>query len=341
MKCESCKIRQIEIELPKNYGLEGEIWDISGKAEPYKLCFGCRDRLINLALRPLEFFNLTAIHGHSQYYLHDDFYDYDTGEATQPKADVVDAEKYPFPTFEEVKNNLHRLIDYSFVQYFTDDTVIEELKKFDKTKTLNIIDQKVKYNNSVSYKGYEIISSVVGKTAKYWAEDQWRNRNAGASILEYAELISNCFDFDEAFELITSELEKLDDKTFHENISALLYLKSEKTLDWLEYNTVNMKNVTSDFGQLVASSQFGWKRCEKWLDTGRPLSLIALDALFLCTIKSYCGQSVWLQKLKPKLIDDAEREVIANKLHDYLKADSVPRTKNTVGNIIYNLFEAT
>jgi hypothetical protein len=340
MKCESCKIRKIEIELPKNYGLEGGIWDIPEKAEPYKLCFECRDRLLNLALRPLEFFNLSAIHGHSQY-LHDDFYDYDTGEATQPETEVVDAEKFPFPTFEEVKSSLHRLIDYSFVQYFTDDTVIETLQKFDKTEVLKLIDEKVKYNKSISYKAYEIVSSVVGKIAKQWAEEQWQNRNARESILVYAELISNCFDLDEAFELITSELNKLDDKTFNENVSALLYLKSEKTLDWLEFNSVRIKNVTSSFGQLAASSQFGWKRCEKWLNTGRPLSLIALDALYLCTMKNYIGQSVWLQKLKPRLTDNTEREAMANKLRDYLKVDSVPRTKDAVGSIIYNLIEAT
>ena len=338
VKCQSCNIRQIEIELSKNDGLSDTIWDTLEKTEPYKLCLECRDRLVNFALRPLEFFNLTAIHGHSQY-LHDDFYDYDTGEAIQPNIEVVDAEKFPFPTFEEVKNNLNKLIDYAFVQYFTDDAVIEELEKFDKTEVLKVIEQKILYNKSISYKAYEIVSHVVGKVAKHWAKEQWINRNAGANILNYAELISECFDFDEAFELITSELKKSDDKTFHENISALLYFKNEKILDWLETNAERIKNATSSFGQLVASSQFSWDRCNKWLNMRRPLSLIALDALFLCTIKSYTGQSIWLRKLRPRLTDNAQAETIANKLRDYLKVDSVPRTENVVGRIIYNLFE--
>ena len=112
MKCQSCNIRKIEVDYLVNEG-----------QNPFRLCFSCHDRLVNKALRPLEFFNLTAIHGHS-YYLHDDFYDYDTGQATQPDIEVIDAEKFPFPDFEQVKSDLNKLIDYSFVQYFTDDFVI-------------------------------------------------------------------------------------------------------------------------------------------------------------------------------------------------------------------------
>ena len=339
-KCESCNIQQIEVEQPKSEGLEGGIWDTGEvKAKPYKLCFECRNRLKNYALRPLELFNLVAIHGHT-YYLHDDFYDYDAGEAIQPEMDIVDSEHFPFPKFEDVKNNLSNLIDYSFVQYFTEAIVIEHLQKFDKIDVLNIIDEKVKYNNSISYKAYEIVSDVVGKVARDWASEQWENREEDASFIDFAELISNCFEFEEAFELIKNEVEKSDNKSFNKNVNAFLYLKSEKTLDWLETNAERIMNVSSDFGQLAASSQFSWQRCDKWLSAGRPLSLIALDALYLCTTKNYMGESIWLQKLKPTLIENVKPEIISNRLHDYLKIDSVPRTKNAVSAIMYNLYEA-
>lgn len=339
MKCESCKIRQVEIEVPKNEGLEGGIWDTDESSKPYRLCFECRDRMKNLALRPLELFNLVAIHGHSQY-LHDDFYDYDTGEATQPEVDVVDSERYPFPVFEEIKDNLDMLIDFSFVQYFTDEAVLEQLRKFNKYDILNIIDKKVRYNNSIDYKAYEIVPHVVGRDAESWAKEQWKSRKKEDGLHIFAELIANCFQFEEGFDLLMKEIEKSDEHTFNGNISALLYFRSEKTLDWLEAQTERIKNVSSDFGQLVASSQFSWQRCEKWLAQGRPLSLIALDALYLCTTNNYIGQSIWLQKIKPRLTDNVEPEVIANHLKQYLDTDRVPRTKNAVGSIIYNLFEA-
>ncbi|WP_254560957.1 hypothetical protein [Dyadobacter diqingensis] len=91
MKCESCKINDFEVEQ-----LEDE------QQKPYYLCKSCFDRLENKALRPLEFFNLTAIHGHSSH-LHDDFYDYETGEATQPDIEVVESEKFPFPTLNKFR----------------------------------------------------------------------------------------------------------------------------------------------------------------------------------------------------------------------------------------------
>ena len=340
MKCESCNIKEIEIDLPKNEGLEGGIWDTYSIVQPYRLCFECCDRLKNQAIRPLEFFNLTAIHGHSQY-LHDDFYDFDTGEATQPDIEVVDAEKFPFPTFEEIKNDLKRLIDYSFVQYFTDDLIFDQLRKFDKREVLKEIDNRVRYNNSINYKAYEIVSNVVGQTAGNWTKEQWKNRKKEEGILMFAELIASCLEFEEGFEIVKTEIEKSDDKSYNDNVSALLYFRSEKTLDWIETQSERIKNVTSSWAQLVASSQFSWEKCEKWLRTGRPLSLVALDALYLCTTNNYAGQSIWLRKIKPKLTDNATSEIIASELQNYLKLDSVPRTKNAVGSITYNLFEAT
>jgi hypothetical protein len=150
MKCESCNIREIEVEELADEG-----------QNPFRLCLPCHDRLLNKALRPLEFFNLTAIHGHG-YYLHDDFYDYDTGEATQSDIEVIDAEKFPFPSFEQIRNDLNRLIDFAFVQYFTDDFVINELQEFDKLEVLKRLKEKVDYNRAINYKAYEIAGKVVG-----------------------------------------------------------------------------------------------------------------------------------------------------------------------------------
>ncbi len=78
MNCESCKANKATID---EFFDENEI--------PYRLCWSCRKRLVNYALRPLELFNLVAIHGHA-YYLHDDFYDHDTGVATQPEIAVLE-----------------------------------------------------------------------------------------------------------------------------------------------------------------------------------------------------------------------------------------------------------
>ena len=331
MKCESCKTREIETEVSK--------CSSCNDVQPYRLCFECANRLENYALRPLEFFNLAAIHGLT-HYLHDDFYDWDTGEAGIPNIDVVDPEKFPYPTFDEVKNDLDSLIDYSFAQYDIDDILIEQFHKFDKTEVLDCIDRRVKYNNSIADKAYEIVALVLGKAAENWAREQWKNRKAEAEVSEYAELLSGCFESEEAFEIITNELAKSGEKTFQDDIFALLYLKSEKTLDWLETQTEKMKTVmwASSFGRVAACSQFSWQRCEKWLSMGRPLSLIALDALYLCTIQEdYVGPMYWLRKQKPTLTNPVEPEIIVNRLRDFLKIDGVPRTQKIIEMIVNNL----
>ncbi len=156
LKCESCKLADFEVE---EFASEGQ--------NPFYLCVPCFQRLLTKSLRPLEFFNLAAIHGHN-YDLHDDFYDYDTGEATQPYDIVIDADKLPFPNYEDIKNDLNRLIDFSFVQYFTEDAIIKQIQKYEKVDVLKIIAEKVDYNRAINYKAYEIIAKVVGKTAKNW-----------------------------------------------------------------------------------------------------------------------------------------------------------------------------
>jgi hypothetical protein len=296
--------------------------------------------MLKKALRPLEFFNLVAIHGHC-YFLHDDFYDYDTGEATQPDITVIDSEKFPFPDFEQIKNYLSRLIDFSFVQYFTDDFVIHELQKFDKLEVLKRLIEKVDYNRAINYKAYEIAGKVVGKAAEDWIKKEWANRREN-ELQIFAEPIARCLDFDEAFEILTRELENGDDKYLSENVSALLYFQSEKTLDWIEKMSARIKNISSSWGQLAASSQFTWDRANKWLTIGRPMSLIALDSLIYCTTKGErLNQSLWLRQLNPRLIDNPSPEVIASRLRNYLTVDCVPRTKNAVEAIIANVYKTT
>ena len=329
MKCESCNINDFEVEQLADEG-----------QKPYRLCRPCLYRLVKKALRPLEFFNLTAIHGHS-FYLQDDFYNFQTGEATQPDIEVLHPDKFPFPDFEKIKNNLDRLIDFAFVDYFTDDYVIKQLRQFDKNQTLNAIDKKVKYNRAINYKAYEVVGKIIGKEAKNWLKNEWVNRQEN-ELLIFAEAISKCFDFDEAFETLINEIESKDDKNLSENISALLYFQSDKTLDWLEKVIHRTNNISTNWGTLAATSKCSWVKADKWLTVGRPLSLVAIDALLFCTTTGdRQNQAFWLQQNPPKLTDSPRPEIIANKLKDYLLKDNVPRTKNAINKIIDNIFQVT
>lgn len=336
MKCESCQIREVEIELPKDKGLEHGIWDSGELGSPYKLCKDCCHRLENLALRPREFYNLASIHG-AFFYLHDDFYDYRTGEATQPDIPVEDAEDYPFPTYEQVKNDLHQLINFTLIQYTPTEEMIRQIQTFEKADVLNYIIKKVDNNFSISFKAYEIIAKAVGRPAENWAREQWKNKPSALTVEYYAKLLCSCLEPKEAFAIITNELAPLKRSAFNEASTALIYLRSPLTLDWLELQTQKMISFTTSFGLLAASSEFSWGRCKKWLDLGRPLSLIALDALNFCLLKNYRGQSLWLKNTKPQLTDPVDVLDIQKTLNEYLKKDAVPRTKNVIKAIFGNL----
>ena len=329
MKCESCGINKIEIEEA-----------VDDEQNPYRLCNPCHQRLLNYSLRPVELFNLASLHGHD-YYLHDDFYDYDTGEATQPKADVINAEAFPFPDLENIKNNLAKLVDYACVQYFTSDSIVQLLKLHDKEEVLNYLDNKVKYNRAINYKTYEIAARVLAATAREWITKEWENRK-GNELSIFAEAICKCLPFAEAFQILTAEVEATDNKYFTENSSALVYLENAKTLDWIEKVSNRITNVSVSWGTLAAASQFSWDRAEKWLTIGRPLSLIALDALVFCTtIGDRHNQAFWFKEHPPSLMNPATSDIIANTLTEYLDRDKVPRTKLAVGQVIQNLFATT
>lgn len=335
MKCESCRIREAETEVLK-YDAEADISTDDPIRIPYRLCPECRERLLGYALRPLELFNLAAIHGEG-FYLHDDFYDYETGKACVPEMKVTEAKKFPYPKFKEVENDPRQLVDYAIVHGYglygsKDDRILNRLQRFDKQEVFEILRQKIRYNPVIREQVYALVADVVGREAEAWAEEQWQNAGKGCSTL-----MVGCLDPEVAFARITGELEQYDDRRFGDGLYKLCRLRSRKTLDWLETQTARMTQVTSAYGQVVACSGFDWERCERWLELGRPLSLVALDALWLCTLSDYGGQSLLLEELKPRLEGTVGRERIEQVLRSYLERDKVARTRMVIGKILDNL----
>ena len=310
----------------------------SGLGSPFKVCEECYRRLLNKALRPLEFFNLTAKHGDA-YWLHDDFYDFETGEATAPEEDVVDSDKFPFPNLHEVKHNTDRLIDFAIVQFFIDDSVIGIIKSHDPSLVLEILKERLQKNEALNYKLFNIAANGLGSFAEIWIRENWKKRKKDEHLSIYAEAMIRCLPFKEAFEELTQEIELKEDKHINNEIGNLIYFERSETLDWIEKVKGRIFNVSDSWGTLAASSQFDWVRAEKWITEGRPLSLIAIDALMYCTtIGDRRNQIPWFQDHPPKLLNSEKPEIMASVLNEYLKKDNVPRVKNTVRRIINNLF---
>lgn len=324
-RCESCEANEIEV-----------IEDIEA-GPPYLLCKPCHHRLVSRGLRPLEYFNLTAKHGHSAL-LHDDFYDHETGEACQSEIDVVNPEEFPFPVLSEIKDDLERLVDYAIVEYFTGDETFFFLKQHDKPKILECIDRRFFKNKAILYKLLEIAANGLGHFAENWVRRRWNERGQEDWLI-FDEALAKCLPFDEAFARLTREIEKQEDKKLASKIRSLIYFEREETLDWIEGVKGRITNVSDAWGNLAASSKLDWSRAKKWLEDGRPLSLIALDAIVYCTTTGPRYKQIpWFRKHPRELINPDRPEFIAQVINDYVKKDTVPRVKNSANRIINNLF---
>ena len=156
-----------------------------------------------------------------------------------------------------------------------------------------------------------------------------------------SENLSKSVDKDKAFAIITEEIDNCEDKYLNEYITALNFIRNEKVLDWIEENIHRTTNIGINWGHLAASSYLSWDRVKKWLTKGRPLSLVALDAIIFCTtVGERLNQSPWMRQIQPKLVDNPKPEIIAKQLQEYLLTDNVPRTKTAIHKIIENIFDA-
>lgn len=325
MKCESCQQHEVEISEEK----------VNGTGY-YLLCAACHERLISRSLRPLEFFNLAAIHHQDDYYLHSDFYS-EQGKAEQPLKKVKDARKLPFPKLVDIKGDLTLVVNYACVEYSLSSSVVEALKGFQPANVIDCLERKLRYNDCIDYKLFEIAANVLGRKAEDWIREKWQQRTT-QPLLIYAEAIAKCFSPAEAFALLTMELEKLDDKALHDAIEALGYLQTNQTLDWIEHIKDRIENVHRNWGILAAASRFSWAKADQWLSIGRPLSLIALDALYFCTTQGDReGQAMWLRENPPSLMEPASLERMIEKLKSYQEIDKGARTRITIQAIIHNL----
>lgn len=144
-----------------------------------------------------------------------------------------------------------------------------------------------------------------------------------------------------AYNIIIAEIDSCEDRYLNEYIVALNYFRYPKILYWIEINIHRINQVTLNWGHLAASSYFSWSKAKEWLSKGRPLSLIALDALIFCTsVDSRLNQSPWMQKINPRLVDDPSVKEMANYLNEFLKCDHTSRTENSVTKIIKNIFDS-
>lgn len=99
---------------------------------------------------------------------------------------------------------------------------------------------------------------------------------------------------------------------------ALGAFRDPSVLNWIEQNVPAV--VTSHWGVLAAVSCFTWARATAWLRSGRPLSLVALDAL---------KESATADPFEWPPYEEVEQVLSA-----YLAGDAAPRVKQAIKAIL-------
>jgi len=273
-------------------------------APPFELCWACSNRLRNLALRPLEWYRLAAIHGPFAYLLHDDFYDQD-GRADQNRIPVKYASLFPAPRLRDVAHDVKPLFDYSLTRWHLDPEVIAALKSHPADILLDrmteaILQRPIPWVESTCY---EIAAEAIGTPAADWIRSRWELGSKPATMFSFLKAAA----------------------------ASLAPFQSPRALDWIESRVE--PPVSERWGILAGSSGLSWETAARWLSKGRPLSLVALDALAEILAPPKAGHTHQTARVIGRLADAPPVSEMLRRLRDYESLDPVPRVSRVVKRI--------
>lgn len=297
--------------------------------EPYRLCVACHRRLQAKALRPLEWYNLAKRHGWQNYLLHDDFYD-QRGVASDPEEDVVDAATFPMPTLSDVAKNTGDLLDYSLSQWNLNEAVKAAWLALPRTDILLAICERLELRRSLGIRSrlLEICAWALRESAADLVRYAWGDFEAAFELPALAQASAKCLPFEEGFENVTTAINGLKGTQKLNAIWVLGYFHSASVLEWIELNV--FQPITETWGYAAAASQFDWLHVEQWLERGRPLALVAIDALLGIAVPP----TPLLRAYRPRLLMPPSPEQFTKVLLDYAQKDKVPRVQDRIRAIL-------
>jgi hypothetical protein len=304
--CESCARVPYQVccgdNKPEDVHITMDDWDVdeddSGHASlpPYQLCGLCALRLINHALREAEWFRLVKRHGARDFLLRNAFYN----SSYDAWAGEVDDSTPELPNTEVLNNEILELIAYALCCVPVPDEVLTALKQHPLNTVLETLAPFITFDNP------DIDLNI-------------RSR----SLILYARIGGEA-----ACHFITSELAKIPATDIHHHHEALTYLNSPAVIEWLE--TRISSPIYDSFGKIVAANAVIWSDIDRWLQKGRPLSLVALDALKFCRTPDYIEPG----EIKYFLREPDPQATMTDVITQYLDQDNSVRVKKVCAEII-------
>lgn len=298
---------------------------------PFLVCRECAERLEHLALRPLEWFRLATLHGPVAYLLHDDFYS-DDGVADQNRIPVAQAALFPAPTLEAVQADLPRLLDYAITRWRLEAPVAEALKAHAPERLLPAMSQLIQARPVAWVESRCLeIAARLGGTAGDWVSARWACGAPSGTLFALLEAAAACLPASEALPRAFQAVETEDGKDISVTALALVHFQSPLVLEWIERTVLSP--VSDRWGYLAARSGLTWHAASRWLEQGRPMSLVALDAL----VNVYRPSSSALRPASAVLPDRPETPVVVKALREACLRDPVPRVEKAVAVIARHL----
>jgi len=233
------------------------------------LCDQCFHNVKNKLLTPIEWYHLTLIYGIDYSYTDTEYYT-ENGRAKSKKfkREITDSES--IPGVNAVADQLDKLMHYSMFPYADHNACIQALSKFTSEDIFECFNHlhHMKPTHHI-YSGFcNICANVLKESAADWVRSQFNN--IPYSHYEVPDALINaaahCLQFDEAF-LLAKQIASRDE---------MRHFKSPLVLDWIEDV---IKPPYTKWGYLAAFSKLSWSRTQRWIEAGRPMSMVAICAL--------------------------------------------------------------
>jgi hypothetical protein len=141
-----------------------------------------------------------------------------------------------------------------------------------------------------------------------------------------------CLPADESFARVVAEIEREPAGCQHRMLELLKPLRDRRVLAWIE--THAQSPITSAWGNAAAASRLDWPKALEWLNKGRPMSLVALDALE-ALVFPFGDPDDRFHGVR--LLDPPTRRTLTRVLKAYAARDSVPRVEKVVDFVLSNL----
>jgi hypothetical protein len=267
--------------------------------------------------------------------LSEEYYNEKDGTALKPEDEVVDAESLSCPTFDEVVTSPERLLTYIltrshihknevFATWYIHKDLVSAMQRHSPDALRSVFSQRLTVvRNTDSIRAiFHLIGLTLGTKGAALVRDNWERFVSTHAFSGLAFAASRCLPLEEGHAKVTDILSRMDCRDRYINKGLLTFFETQLNLDWLEENAHSPVDIS--WGSLAASSQFDWERAKKWLSLGRPLSLVALDALHLCACSSR----------KPPLLNPPSSTEFISTLEDYLSKDNVPRVREQVSTLL-------